>query len=98
MLALGIPLIGAAIFLYAAGNGIFSMARGALPLTLFGPERYGPVMGRLGRPGLIAQAIAPTVGAVLLLAGGANLVLTVLATLALANMILVIILWSSVRS
>lgn len=97
MLALGIPLVGAAIFLNAAGNGIFSIARGALPLTLFGPERYGPVMGRLARPGLIAQAIAPTVGTVLL-AGGANLVLTVLATLALANMILVIILWSSVRS
>lgn len=96
MLALGVPLVGAAIFLYAAGNGIFSIARGALPLTLFGPERYGPVMGRLARPGLMAQAIAPTVGAVLHLAGGANLVLTVLATLALANIILVIILWSSV--
>ena len=55
MLALGVPLVGAAIFLYAAGNGIFSIARGALPLALFGAERYALIMGRLAtlidRPG-----------------------------------------------
>lgn len=97
MLAFGLPLVGLAIILYGAGNGIFSIARGALPLSLFGVERYGPIMGRLARPGLIAQAIAPTVGAVLLFAGGADLALTVLAMLALANIILVIFLWKSVK-
>lgn len=97
MLALGLPLVGLAIILYGAGNGIFSIARGALPLTLFGAERYGPIMGRLARPGLIAQAIAPTVGAVMLAAAGVDLTLTVLAMLALANIALVIFLWNGLE-
>jgi hypothetical protein len=28
------------MILYGAGNGVFSIARGTLPLALFGPERY----------------------------------------------------------
>lgn len=92
MLALGLPLVGAAIFLYAAGNGIFSIARGALPLALFGAERYALIMGRLARPSLIAQAIAPTLGAMLLTTAGADWTLNVLAGLALANTALVIVL------
>jgi len=93
MLALGLPLVGAAIFLYAAGNGIFSIARGALPLTLFGAERYALVMGRLARPSLIAQALAPTLGAMLISVAGTDWTLNVLALLALANITLVIFLW-----
>lgn len=96
-LALGLPLVGAAIFLYAAGNGIFSIAKGALPLALFGPDRYGSIMGRLARPGLIAQAVAPTMGAVLLFAVGADVTLNVLALLALVNIALVIFLWNGVE-
>lgn len=93
MLALGLPLVGAAIFLYAAGNGIFSIARGALPLALFGPDRYAPVMGRLARPSLIAQAIAPTFGATLLLAWGTDRTLWAIAVLATANLGLTVVLW-----
>ncbi|GLK65232.1 MFS transporter [Paracoccus kondratievae] len=97
MLALGLPLVGATIFLYAAGNGIFSIAKGALPLALFGADRYAPIMGRLARPSLIAQAIAPTLGAMLLSAAGTDWTLNVLATLALANILLVIILWKDME-
>lgn len=93
MLALGLPLVGAAIFLYAAGNGIFSIARGALPLALFGPDRYAPVMGRLARPSLIAQAVAPTIGAMLLSAAGTDWTMNALAAMALANILLVMFLW-----
>lgn len=93
MLALGLPLVGAAIFLYAAGNGIFSIARGALPLALFGADRYAPVMGRLARPSLIAQAMAPTIGAVLLSVWGNDGTLTAIAAVAVANLGLAILLW-----
>jgi len=93
MLALGLPLAGAAIFLYAAGNGIFSIARGALPLALFGPDRYAPVMGRLARPSLIAQAVAPTIGATLLVAWGTDVTLWAIATLAAGNLGLTVVLW-----
>ncbi|WP_124088847.1 MFS transporter [Pseudogemmobacter humi] len=96
MLALGLPLVGAAIFLYAAGNGIFSIARGALPLALFGPDRYAPVMGRLARPSLVAQALAPALGAMLLSAAGTDLTLKVLALLAAANVALVLFLWKGI--
>ncbi|AMY71239.1 MFS transporter [Frigidibacter mobilis] len=97
VLALGLPLVGAAIFLYAAGNGIFSIARGALPLALFGAERYAPIMGRLARPSLIAQALAPTVGAVLLTTAGTDLTLKLLALLSAANIALVALLWKGTR-
>lgn len=93
MLALGLPLVGAAIFLYGAGNGIFSIARGALPLALFGADRYAPVMGRLARPALIAQALAPSLGAMLLSAAGTDWTLNMLALLALTNIALVVFLW-----
>lgn len=51
-----------ALMLYGAGNGVFSIARGALPMALFGPERYPRIMGRLARPSLVAQAAAPPGG------------------------------------
>ncbi|MDR5655327.1 MFS transporter [Ruixingdingia sedimenti] len=97
MLALGLPFVGAAIFLYAAGNGIFSIARGAMPLALFGVDRYAPIMGGLARPSLIAQALAPTVGAILLSAAGTDLTLKVLAMLALVSITLVVFLWNGVE-
>jgi hypothetical protein len=40
MLTLGFPILALAIALYGAGNGIGSVARGTVPLALFGTERY----------------------------------------------------------
>ena len=92
LLASGWQVIGLAILLYGAGNGVFSIAKGALPLVWFGPDRYAPIMGRLARPGQIAQALAPTLGAMLLAAGGVDLTLWVLAGLGLINIGLVVLL------
>ena len=83
LLASGLPVIGLALVLYGAGNGIFSIAKGALPLIWFGPERYASIMGRLARPNQIAQAMAPTPGALMLSAGGVEVTLAALAVLAL---------------
>ncbi|MEO3384654.1 MFS transporter [Mesorhizobium sp. CAU 1741] len=93
LLASGIGLLGTALVLYGAGNGIFSIARGALPLALFGPERYASLMGRLARPGLIAQAAAPLVGAALISRFGPEATLQFAAMLGLANIALVVVLW-----
>jgi hypothetical protein len=38
-----------------------TVARGALPLLMFGPTGYGRVIGRIARPGLFVQALAPFV-------------------------------------
>jgi len=92
LLASGWAVIGAAMVLYGAGNGIFSIAKGALPLIWFGPDRYASIMGRLARPNQIAQAMAPTLGALLLSAGGVDFTLSVLAVLGVVNIGLALLL------
>jgi hypothetical protein len=42
-------------------NGLITIARGAVPLALFGAAGYGHLMGRIGGPYLVMQAIAPLV-------------------------------------
>lgn len=93
MLTAGLPLVGLALVLYGAGNGIYSIARGTVPLALFGPERYASLVGRLARPGLVAQALAPSVGAVVLTHAGANATYALLSVLAVANVALALSLW-----
>ncbi len=59
LLALAAAPAAVAVVLYAAGNGVWSIARGTVPLALFGAERYAVVMGRLAAPNLMIQALAP---------------------------------------
>jgi MFS family permease len=64
--------VGAAIFAVAGGaassvfaisfglgNGILTIARGTLPLAIFGPKDYGYRLGLIGAPARMAQAVAP---------------------------------------
>jgi hypothetical protein len=97
ILALDLGIAGAALVLYGGGNGLFSIARGALPLAVFGSERYPDLMGRLARPSLIAQAAAPLLGAWLIGAVGPGLMLGAIAALAVANAGVLVVLWGVVR-
>lgn len=45
--------------LHGAGNGILTIARGTVPLAVFGPENYGYRLGLIGAPARILQAGAP---------------------------------------
>lgn len=45
--------------IHGAGNGILTIARGTLPLAVFGPRGYGDRVGRISAPARIGQAIAP---------------------------------------
>jgi len=47
------------VVLYGAGNGLLTIARGTVPLALFGPSRYGERTGLVGAPARVAQAFAP---------------------------------------
>ena len=85
MLWAGIPAVALAVVLYGAGMGIKSIARGTLPLAVFGAHRYPSLMGRLAMPGLVAGAAAPSLGAFLIGHMGATGALGVLAAAALAN-------------
>ncbi len=56
------PLVAALFAIaFGAANGVMTIARGALPLLMFGPTGYGRVIGRIARPALFVQALAPFV-------------------------------------
>jgi predicted histidine transporter YuiF (NhaC family) len=74
----GSPIIAAALIFYGAGIGIESIARATVPLALFGHTRYAAIMGRIAMPCLIAQAAAPSLGALLMERFGANATLGML--------------------
>ena len=82
----GVGLLAVALIAYGAGNGIWSIARGTLPLTLFGPSGYAALMGRLAMPSLLAQALAPWVGALILSRLGVHAAIGLLAGLAAVNL------------
>ena len=53
----------AAVFaiMYGIANGLLTIARGTVPLALFGAAGYGRLMGQIGGPYLVVQAAAPVV-------------------------------------
>ncbi|CUK03770.1 Major Facilitator Superfamily [Achromobacter sp. 2789STDY5608615] len=59
LLAAGSVAAPALTLLHGAGNGILTIAKGTLPLALFGPQGYGARQGWLMMPARIAQALAP---------------------------------------
>jgi len=92
LLSLDLPVIAVALVLHGAGMGIMSIARGTVPLALFGAPGYAILMGRLAAPSLLAQAISPLLAAVILESAGATGVLLALCGVALANVVLAAIL------
>lgn len=63
LMLLGISVGTAAAFalMFGGANGLITITRGAVPLTLFGASGYGRLMGRLAGPFLVVQAAAPFV-------------------------------------
>lgn len=47
--------------LYGAGNGLFTIVRGTLPLVLFGSRNYGRRLGMLSVPSRLIGAVAPLI-------------------------------------
>lgn len=82
----------AALVAFGAGNGLWSIVRGALPLAVFGPHDYSRIMGRLATPMLLAGAVAPILGALLIESYGPQGTLLTLTVAALIPCIAAIIL------
>jgi hypothetical protein len=60
----GVTLLGgfaspAFALLHGAGNGVLTIAKGALPLALFGARGDGERQGWIMAPSRVAQALAP---------------------------------------
>jgi len=70
--------------LYGASNGLVTIAKGAVPLVMFGRKGYGEMLGILSAPNLVLNAAAPLLFSILLgmtspqaalvIAGGAALI------------------------
>jgi predicted MFS family arabinose efflux permease len=59
LLVAGAPAAALFAVLHGAGNGILTIAKGTLPLVLFGPQGYGARQGLLMVPARVCQALAP---------------------------------------
>jgi MFS family permease len=60
-LGISAPTAAAFAVMFGMANGLVTIARGTLPLALFGVAGYGVLIGRIARPALVAQALAPLV-------------------------------------
>jgi hypothetical protein len=97
LLLAGFPILALVIVVYGAGYGIMWVARGTLPLALFGAQRYATLIGRLAFPALIVQALAPSAVALLIERQGAEATMTTLAGFAALNVALIGLLFATCR-
>jgi hypothetical protein len=58
---LSVPLAAIFMVMFGMANGLITIARGTVPLALFGPVGYGGTVGRIAGPSLLMQAAAPLV-------------------------------------
>jgi MFS family permease len=91
LMAIGAPAITAFAILHGAGNGLLTIAKGTLPLAIFGPVGYGLRSGVLGAPARAAQAGAPLIFGLLLDRMGLG-VLAISAGLSLAALLALLML------
>ena len=61
LVGLGPVAAPAFAILHGLGNGIMTIAKGTLPLAIFGPRGYGQMQGLLMAPTRLAQAASPLV-------------------------------------
>lgn len=84
IMGFSVPVAAAFAIMFGAANGLITIARGAVPLALFGASGYGRVLGRIAKPFQVTQALAPLALAVVVerASDAAALALTAACTLA----------------
>jgi predicted MFS family arabinose efflux permease len=87
----GAPAATAFALLHGSGNGILTIARGTLPLSIFGPKDFGYRLGIIGAPARMAQAVAPLAFGLLIDVMGAKVLMvsSALSLSALAALLLI---------
>jgi hypothetical protein len=58
---ISVPVAAAFAIMFGVSNGLVTIARGTVPLALFGPAGYGRLIGRIAGPCLAMQSAAPLV-------------------------------------
>ncbi len=80
----GGPAVMAFTLLHGMGNGVLTIAKGTLPLAVFGPSGYGARQGLLSAPARLLQAVSPFLFGLLLEGAGLGVALTLTAGLSLS--------------
>lgn len=80
----GGPAAVAFAVLHGMGNGVLTIAKGTLPLVVFGPAGYGARQGLLSAPARMLQATAPLLFGLLLEGAGVGVALTLTTGLSLS--------------
>jgi MFS family permease len=75
------------VVIVGAANGLMTIARGTVPLYLFGALGYGRVVGRIARPALIMQSVAPVVMALVVERGSDRAALALMALFAAVSLV-----------
>jgi Major Facilitator Superfamily len=83
--AFGLTAVTVFAVLYGASNGLLTIARGVIPLTLLGREGYGKTLGKIAGPTLAAKSSAPLLFAVCAAAFGTTTTLSIMAGLSVVS-------------
>jgi hypothetical protein len=59
LFGLSLPIAAGFVVMFGVANGLITIARGTVPLALFGAVGYGALIGRIAGPSLAMQAVAP---------------------------------------
>ncbi|BBK29493.1 putative MFS family arabinose efflux permease [Stella humosa] len=81
LMIVGGPAAAVFAILHGAGNGLLTIARGTLPLALFGPAGYGLRTGLIAAPARILQGASPLLFGLVLDRAGPLWALTLTASL-----------------
>lgn len=68
----GAPAAAIFVVAHGMGNGVLTIAKGTLPLAVFGPVGYGERTGLISAPARLLQATSPFLFGLVLENGGAN--------------------------
>jgi hypothetical protein len=83
--AFGLTAVTVFAVLYGASNGLLTIARGIIPLTLLGREGYGKTLGKIAGPTLVAKSSSPLLFAVCATAFGTTATLSIMAMLSVLS-------------
>lgn len=98
LLSFGLVLPAVCLMLYGAGNGIWSITRGTVPLALFGAADFPRILGTLAKAAFLSQAAAPLLGAFAITRFGAHATLIGVTALTVLNVVLIAVLVERHRS
>ena len=85
-------LAGPALIAFGAGVGIGVLARGTVPLFIFGPSLYPSIVGKVAMPAMISQALAPSIAAVIIDWWGSKILLYCLSGMGLLSLLVALVL------